>query len=188
MIQNTVARRYAAALFQAAQDNGQLDEIMADFQLVLSFLRQEPRLGDILQHQRLSTRRKKELVRGLWETRVSRLFLNFLELIIDKRRERFLEIIYSLFAAQVRLLHNVAVAEVKVAYALDRQAELSLQQALERLTGKKIEMQISLHPELIGGLVVKIGDRIIDGSATKRLQLLGERLVDRSHGKLEVGT
>jgi F-type H+-transporting ATPase subunit delta len=56
------------------------------------------------------------------------------------------------------------------------------------LTGKQIELETSLHPELIGGLTVKIGDRIMDGSATKRLQLLGKRLVGRSNGKLEVGT
>ena len=49
-------------------------------------------------------------------------------------------------------------------------------------------MQVSLHPELIGGLAVKIGDRVIDGSVVKRLQLLGMRLIERSHGKLEVGT
>ncbi len=180
MIQIAVARRYAAALFQAAQENGQLDEIMSDYQLVMSFLTQDRRLGELLQHQRISTRRKKEIVRGLWEARVSSLMLIFLELIIDKHRERWLEPIYDLFSDQVRRLNNVAVAEVKTAYALDKQTELRLQQKLEQLTGKKIEMQVSLHPELIAGLIVKIGDRIFDGSATKRLQLLGERLVDRS--------
>ena len=88
----------------------------------------------------------------------------------------------------MRQVHNIVVVEVKTAFPLDRQAELHLIGALERLTGKQIELETSLHPELIGGLAVKIGDRIIDGSVTKRLQLLGRSLVGRSNGKLEVGT
>lgn len=188
MIQNAISRRYADALFKAAQENGQVDQVLSDWQLVVSFLQQDPRLGELLQHQRLSMRRKKEIVRELWANRVSRFFLGFLELIIDKRRERFLLAIYDVFAGKVRQARNVAIAEVKTAFALDKQSELDLIKALSKLTGKQIELQISLHPELIGGLAVKIGDRVIDGSAVKRLQLLGMRLVERSHGKLEVGT
>ena len=188
MIQNAIARRYADALFNAAQENGQVDQVLSDWQLVMSFLQQDPRLGELLQHQRLPKRLKKEIIGELWANRVSRLFLGFLELIVDKRRERLLVAIYDVFTGKVRQARNIAVAEVKTAFALDKQLELGLQQALSKLTGKQIELQVSLHPELIGGLAVKIGDRVIDGSTIKRLQLLGAYLVDRSHGKLEVGT
>jgi len=186
--EKAIARRYAVALFQVAKDNGQLDQIMSDYQLVLRFLKQDPRLGELLRHQRLSVRRKKEIARELWQDRVSRLFLSYIELLIDKRRERFLEAIYDLFASQVRQVRNIVVVEVRTPFPLDRQVELHLISALERLTGKQVELETSLRPELIGGLAVKIGDRVIDGSATKRLQLLGRSLVKRSNGKLEVGT
>jgi F-type H+-transporting ATPase subunit delta len=188
LIDKAIARRYAMALFHAANDNGQLDQVMSDYQLVLSFLKQDPRLGELLRHQRLSTRRKKEIVRELWQDRVARIFLSYMELLIDKRRERFLEEIYDLFASQVRQVHNIVVAEVRTAFPLEKQAELHLKGALEKLTGKQVELETSLHPELIGGLAVKIGDRIFDGSTTKRLQLLGRSLIRRSNGKLEVGT
>ncbi len=90
---------------------------------------------------------------------------------------------------KVRQLRNIAVAEVKTAFALDQASGVGSDQGPgAKLTGKQIELQVSLHPELIGGLAVKIGDRVIDGSTVKRLQLLGMRLVGRSHGKLEVGT
>jgi F-type H+-transporting ATPase subunit delta len=188
LIEKAVARRYAVALFHVGQENGQLDQIVVDYQLVLSFLKQDPRLGDLLRHQRMSVRRKKEVVRELWQDRVSKLFLNFMELLIDKRRERFLEAIYDLFASQVRQLHNIVIAEARTALPLDQQAESDLIKALERLTGKQIELETSLSPELIGGMTVKIGDRVFDGSVNRRLQLLGKSLVGRSHGKLEVGT
>ncbi len=188
MIEKAVARRYAMSLFQVAQEKGQLDQMVSDYQLVLSFLKQDPRLGELLHHQRLSMGSKKEIARELWQNRVSRLFLSFVELLIDRHRERFLEAIYDLFASQVRQLRNIVIAEVRTAFPLNQQAERGLIKTLEQLTGKQIELETSLHPELIGGLTVRIGDRIIDGSTTKQLQLLGRRLVVRSHGKLEVGT
>jgi len=177
LIQNAIARRYADALFNAAQENGQVDQVLSDWQLVISFLQQDPRLGELLQHQRLSRRTKKEIIRELWANRVSQLFLGFLELIVDKRRERFLAAIYDVFKGKVLQVRNISIAEVKTAFALDKQSELNLIKALSDLTGKQIELQVSLHPELIGGLAVQIGDRVIDGSVVKRLQLLGMRLV-----------
>lgn len=188
MIQNVVARRYADALLKAARESDQVDRVLSDWELVMSFLEQDPRLGEMLRHQRLSIRRKREIVRALWADRVSRLFLGFLELIIDKRRERFLADIYEVFTGKVRQFRNIAIAEVRTAFALDERTESDLIKALSKLTGKQIELRVSLCPELIGGLAVKIGDRVIDGSAVKRLQLLGAHLMGRSNGKLEVGT
>ena len=130
MIHNAIARRYADALFNAAQENGQVDQVLSDWQLVIRFLQQDPRLGELLQHQRLSKRLKKEVIRELWANRVSRLFLSFLELIVDKRRERFLVVIHDVFTGKVRQVRNIAVAEVKTAFALDKQAELNLIKAL----------------------------------------------------------
>jgi F-type H+-transporting ATPase subunit delta len=187
LIEKAVAERYAMALFQAAQDNGQLDQVMADYQLVISFLKQDPRLGDLLRHQRLSARRKKEVARELWHDRISGLFWNYLALVIDKHRERYLEAIYDDYAGLMLQLHNVVVAEVRTAFPLGGQAELLLTGALEKLTGKKIELTTVLRPELIGGLAVKIGDRILDGSIATRLSLLGMCLAGRSRGELEAG-
>jgi F-type H+-transporting ATPase subunit delta len=188
LIQNVVARRYADALLKAARESDQVDQVLSDWELVMSFLKQDPRLGEMLRHQRLSTCCKRDIVRELWGDRVSRLFLGFLELIIDKRRERYLADIYEVFTGKVRQLRNIAIAEVRTAFTLDEQSQSDLVKALSKLTGKQIELRVSVVPELIGGLAVKIGDRVIDGSAVKRLQLLGARLVGRSNGKLEVGT
>lgn len=187
MIQQALARRYADALFHLAREHGRLDEVAADLRLLAGFLKQEPDLKELLGHQRISIRRKKEIVRELWGNRVSRLVMGFLELLIDKRRERYLEAISEAYFALLRAERNIAVAEVKTAFPLDQELEARLCLALERITGKKIELRVDTRPELIGGLVVKVGDRIFDGTVTKRLELLGARLAQKSLGKLEVG-
>lgn len=180
MIPKAIARRYASAMFYAARENGLLDQVAADFQVVLRFLEQSPELRELLGHQRITMRHKKEIVRNLWQNRVSQLFLGFIELLIDKRRQNYFGEIAEAFQNLLRAERNIVVAEVKTALPLDASLQDRLRQVLELHTGKQVELQISVHPELIGGLSVKIGDRIYDGSATKRLELMGARLVGRS--------
>ncbi len=186
-MQNAIARRYARALFQVAREQGSLDAVASDLQLISKFL-EDPALKDLLEHQRISSRRKKEIVRALWEKLVSRTVMAFIELLVDKHRERYLGGIAQIFADLLRAERNIAVAEVKTAFPFDPEAEARVRQVLEKHFGKQIELKVSVHPELIGGMVVKVGDRIIDGSVTRRLALMGTRLADRSLGKLEVGT
>lgn len=188
MIPKAIARRYGCAMFYAAKENGLLDQVAADFQLVMRFLEQSPELRELLSHQRITTRHKKEIARNLWQNRVSQLFLGFIELIIDNRRENYLGEIPEAYHNLLRSERNIVVAEVATALPIDESLQSRLQEVLERRTGKQVELRISVHPELIGGLAVKIGDRIYDGSAVKRLELMGARLAQRSLGKLEVGS
>lgn len=186
MIKHTIARRYAEALFHVAQEQGELDEVLADLQLLVGFLRQEPELKELLEHRRISLRRKKEIVRDFWQNKVSRLVVGFLELLIDRRRERHLEAIYEVYLDLLRFARNIVVAEVKTAYPLGPETEAQLQSVLEKVTKKKIELKISVQSELLGGLVVKVGDRIFDGSVARRLELLETNLTESPLGKLEV--
>lgn len=188
MIEKAVARRYARGLFDVAREQNQVDEVASDLQEVVATLRQEPELQRLLERQRVSTRSKKDLLSKLWQERVCRLVYCFLELLIDKHRERYLEAILEVYLDLVRDLKNITVAEIRTAFPLDPQREAALQQALEVMTGKKIELRLNVDPELIGGIIIKIGDRVYDGSVKKRLQALGARFVERSLGKLEVGT
>lgn len=187
MNQNVIARRYASALFQVAREKGELDQVAADFQVVSQFFASDANLADLLEHQRIAPRQKKEIVQSLWEKVVSATTMNFIDLMVDKHREPYLAEIGKVFMDLLRAERNVAVAEVKSAYPLDQDKELKVKQALEKRLGKQIELRVSVHPELLGGLVIRVGDRIFDGSATKRLQLMKERMADRSLGKLEVG-
>lgn len=187
MKQSAIARRYARALFQLAKEQGSLDTVASDLQLISRFL-EDPDLKDLLGHQRVSSRRKKEMVRALWEKYVSTTVLAFVELLVDKHRERYLDAIIEVFADLLRAERNIAVAEIKTAFPLDPDAKERVRQVLEEHFKKKIELKVSVHPELIGGLVIKVGDRVIDGSVSKRLALMEARLADRTSGKLGVGT
>lgn len=179
-MQNVIARRYAGALFQVGKEQGMLDEIASDLSLVSLYFEQEPELKELLGHQRISSRRKKEIVRELWHGRVSLTVMAFIELLVDKHRERHLDAVGEVFQDLWRAERNIAVAEVKTAFPLDSATQARVRQVLEKRFKKEIELKISVHPELIGGLAIKVGDRIIDGSVTKRLALMETRLAERS--------
>lgn len=188
MIQNVVARRYSKALFELAKEQGALEQVTGDLLKISRSLEGEPRLEELMSHQRLSPGQKKKLALEIWQKAVSPLVMSFLLLLVDKHRERHLAAIVAMFMELLRSERNVAVAEIKTAYPLEPEEVERVQRALERALGKKLEMQVSVHPELIGGLVVKVGDRVLDGSVIKRLSLMKERLAERPIGKLEVGS
>ncbi|MGB9791382.1 MAG: F0F1 ATP synthase subunit delta [Thermacetogeniaceae bacterium] len=175
MRKNAVARRYAKALFQLAKEQGSLEQVASDLQLISRFL-EDPQLKELLEDRRISSRRKKEMARELWGKYVSMTVLAFVDLLFDKQRERILDTIIDVFKELLLAEKNIAVADVKTAFPLDAEAEEQLRQALERYFKKKIELRVSVVPELIGGVVVKVGDRVFDGSVAKRLALMEEHL------------
>ncbi|HAA89098.1 MAG: ATP synthase subunit delta [Thermoanaerobacterales bacterium 50_218] len=187
MIHKVVARRYAEALFEVASEQQNLDQVLEDLRLVVEFLRVSPELKQLLEHQKLSFGKKKEIIRELWGNKVSDVVLIFLELLVDKRRERYLEAIYEVYQELLRSTRNIVLAEVKTAFPLEEEDKKELIDVLEKLTRKKVELEVSVDPELIGGIVVKIGDRIFDGSIAKRLELLKAHLAERPLEKYEVG-
>ncbi|MDK2880826.1 MAG: F-type H+-transporting ATPase subunit delta [Clostridia bacterium] len=187
MIEKAVARRYARGLFDVAREQNQVEAVASDLQEVVAALGQNPELRKLLERQWVATKDKKELLKKLWQERVCRLVYSFLELLIDKHRERYLEAIAEVYLDLVRDLKNIIVAEIRTAFPLDPQREAALKQALEKMTRKNVELRMSVDSGLIGGLVIKVGDRVYDGSVKKRLQMLGARFVERPLGKLEVG-
>jgi F-type H+-transporting ATPase subunit delta len=189
LIKEAVARRYAKGLFDVACEMNILEEAAQDLDRVAALLEQEPDLKEILEYRRVPTRVKKEIVRGVIGASISSVVFGFMEILIDKHRERSFGAIRESYHDFLRKHKNIVVAVVKTAYPLEYQFEVRLQEVLEKATGKNIELRVDVQPELIGGLVVQIGDRVYDGSIIKQLEMIGSRIMERSSrslGKLEV--
>jgi F-type H+-transporting ATPase subunit delta len=101
---------------------------------------------------------------------------NFLFVVIDHRRTQLLPEIFESFQNVVRERQGVAEAEIFSPTALNEAQKKEMTQALERLTGKRVEAKFSLDARLLGGAMVRVGDTIYDGSLRKRLNVLREQL------------
>ena len=101
---------------------------------------------------------------------------NFLFVVIDHQRTQSLPEIFESFQNVVRERRGVAEAEIFSPTALSEAQKKEMTQALERLTGKRVEAKFSLDTRLLGGAMVRVGDTIYDGSLRKRLNVLREQL------------
>lgn len=172
MVGQGVARRYARALFDSAAAQGVLAETESQLTQVVEVLEREPGLARMIANPLVSAADKKRVVREAFADRVSALTLNLVLLLLDKKRESLLAPILREFRRLVSAAENVAEAEVVLAAPAEASFLAELGQRLEQATGRRVRLRTSVDPDLLGGLVLRIGDKRIDGSLRGRLARL----------------
>jgi len=176
VINRTVPRRYAQALLMIASEHNTLEKYEKEMDTFKEILLGEPNLKEFMDSPKILPEQKKKVLIPLVEGRLDPLIVNFLCLIVDKRRENlFLDIIeeYRNYADQAR---NIIDAEVRAAVQMTDKDMRELEQKLSKATGKKVRMKSTIDTSLLGGMIVRIGDTVIDGSVVKKLSLLKTRL------------
>jgi F-type H+-transporting ATPase subunit delta len=176
LIRGAIAGRYAQALYEIAAQEKKVDDLEQELLAVEQLLKQYPDWRKILLHPQITPAEKKELLKKLFEGRLSEITGNFLALLIDHRRESFLGDIVAEFTAAANAGRNIVTAQVTSAVELDNKEKSKIIAVLNRLAGKKAQVAFAVDPLLIGGAVVRMGDKVIDGSVRARLTSLRERL------------
>ena len=172
----TVARNYGDVLFQLAEKHGAHDEYSAALDELVGLLEQEPRLRTFLVTPKLSNEEKKRVLREALSERVPRPFLNFVLIVIDKRRQRLLPLIAEEYRRLVDRKFNRLDVEVVLASEPDERLEEEIRSGLSDRLGRTIVPRFRIHPEIIGGAIVRYGDNVIDGSLRRQLLALRRRM------------
>ncbi len=177
MIGGPVAGRYAAALYDIASEKKEMvDKIESELKAIKDIIEDNPDLQKLLYHPQITPAAKKDLLEKLFKGKISDVTSNFLALLVDRRRETYLLDIMAEFIALANAGRNIITAQVTTAVELNDQEKGELNRVLARLTGKKIQASYDVDPSLIGGVVVRMGDKFIDGSIKTKLAALKERL------------
>lgn len=172
-----VAKRYAAALFAIAERDDVVEKTLDEMLLVGRFIAEVPYLRTVLYQPLVSRERKTKVLTDAFASRVSATTLNALILLVNKRRETLTEVVIADFQRRVDEHLGKVVAEVKSAVVLtDKQLD-SLGKSLVLRTGKLVEIKASLDPSMIGGVEIRLGDNVIDGSVRTRLESLRQQLL-----------
>lgn len=177
MLNQAVARRYARALFDLAEEKGVIDQVDQEFALVVDTVRENPELQSVMEDLVIPPEVKQDLVRKLFSDKVLQLVMNFLLLTIQKRREVYLPKIYDEYSRLANEVRGIVEVEVLSAVPLADSTLKSLEASLATRLGKRVQCQAKVAPELIGGLVVRVGDEVLDGSVKTRLERMRERLL-----------
>jgi F-type H+-transporting ATPase subunit delta len=178
MIREPVARRYAHALFDSAAAHGLLDTVESDLDALVHLLRAEPRLGSLLVSPQIAAAEKRQLLTAILGGRVHALVLELLWLLLQKKRLPVLHQIIEGYGHLLEIHRNIVRAEVTTAVPLPAAQEQRLKSALERRTGKQVVLERKVDPRIVGGVMVRIGDQIIDRSIRQAFLELRANLLE----------
>ena len=177
MLNMELARKYARAIFELACEENALSAYGNDLAKVQQTYVDCPELKAYLCNPNIQPEDKKSLLKEVFEGRVREMVLNFLLLLIDKRRMMVFEAISAIFVQLSNEKLGIAVADVTTVGALSKEQTKELTKRLESITGKQVTLREHRDPSLIGGVVVRIGDRRIGGSIKGRLAAMTAELM-----------
>ena len=179
MISRAIVRRYAAALLDAAWATKSVELVESDLGLVGYVLEANPELKDALLHPLLPASRKHDIVSEIFRGKIGDLTFSYLNLLIDKRREEAILGTEEEFVLLANERRGLLEARALSAVQLTADEIAALKSRLDKLTGKNVRVTDEVDPSLIGGVLVRIGDRVLDGTVKGHLEALREELVGR---------
>jgi F-type H+-transporting ATPase subunit delta len=176
MLKGAVAGRYAEALYEIAVKANLVDQLEKELKAVVGVVNESVQLRKVLFHPRITAAEKKEVLDSLFKDRISEIAMNFLGLLVERRREIYLADITDYFVDLANKARNITDVKVTSAVELTKEEKKRLAGAMEKCTGKQVKLSYDVDPALLGGVVVRVGDKVIDGSVRTRLQTLREHL------------
>jgi F-type H+-transporting ATPase subunit delta len=175
---STVARSYAAALFELGEKHGAHDEFAVGLNTLTSLLDTDPIIRTFLETPKLDVASKQRVLRSALEGQVSQLFMNFILVVLRKRRQRLLREIAYEYGALLDEKVNRVHAQVTLAHEPDDMTEERITRELSRILGKSVVPHVNVNPDILGGIIVRYGDRVMDSSLRRQLIALRHKLVD----------
>lgn len=186
MINGSLARRYSQALFEIASETS-LDQIDTDLRELTKMVEENEEVKDTLLHPHISLSDKKSIMDKLMGEDFGDITRRFLYLLIDRRRADLLPFIQREFTKLADEARQVVEAKVASAIALSAPQLDQLKKAIGRMTGKEVRIISEVRAELIGGVLIQIGDRVMDGTIAHALEKMRENLRKNSDKPQEVG-
>lgn len=171
-----VVNRYATALFEIAKEQGAMTKFKEEALAIYDILKDAPEYMDLLSHPSVVEAQKLELIREAFSGKVADEFVGLMELIIKKSRTEYLTHILFKFIEMAKEEEGLIRGTVTSAMPLTNQQIAQIKANLEQGTGKTIELDVVVDASLIGGLIVRVGDKVVDGSIKGQMDTLKSEL------------
>ena len=170
---------YAAAILEVAKAEGELARVGDELFRIARAFESSPELREALTDPRLPIDRKQGVVDDLLGGKTSSLAVNLVNFVIGVGMASDLSTIADRLAERAATERNKVLAEVRTAVELDDETIGRLGESLSRATGKDVEVKTVVDPSIVGGIVARVGDVVIDGSLSHRMQELHKTLTKR---------
>lgn len=177
MIAGQVAKRYSQALFEVAKEQNLLDQVEKDLKLFVETLKNTEEFQIFLTHPQIGGEVKKNMVSNIFADSISWVAKNFLQVLIDGGRENTVEEILQGYSKLANEARGVAALTAISAKPLTEEEKQQLEQLYKQRLNKVVKLENVVDPTILGGLIVRIGDRVYDGSLIKKLKTVKKSLV-----------
>ena len=172
----TIARNYAEALFELGERSGNTDRYAELLDALAGAVETTPEVQGVLMSPRVPKAEKVRLLGAAFKG-APREFALFLQALVKRGRQRLLREISTEYQALLDIKHNRVRAGVTLAHPADPAVQREIQEALSRELGKEVVAAFHVDPEILGGTVVRVGERIHDGSVRRRMTKLRRQLL-----------
>lgn len=168
-MEKLVGKRYAEALFGAAVDLGKLEEFRSEMQFVADTFDSSEELKTIFEHPKLSKAEKKDILNELFKERVSTEVLNLCYIMVDKGRGGHIRDVSDVYNQLANKKQGIVDAEAITAVEMTAEELENLKATLSKKLGKQVELTNTVDKTIVGGVVVQVEGKIIDGSVKGKL-------------------
>lgn len=173
-----VSKTYGEALFELAVEEGKEDEFLSEIIELKKLLSDNPDFSKLMNHPKILKEEKLKVVEDVFKGRISDELLGFLRLIVTKDRYIDIDDILDYFISEVKSLKGIGIASVTTAIKLSKKQEESVEKRLLETTEyNTMEMHFDVDEALIGGMVIRIKDRVVDSSIQTKLNKLQRELL-----------
>ncbi|MCF6187110.1 MAG: F0F1 ATP synthase subunit delta [Desulfobulbaceae bacterium] len=179
MRQTILARRYAKALFSLGKEQGKNENYSEALGAIAELYKDESVENALINPLYPLDARQKVMAKIAELAKADTILTNFLNLLLEKKRADILPDIAHEMQVMVDQEQNISHGSVVSAIELDDALKEKIQQTLEKITGNKVILEASVDPSIIGGVVAKVGDLVLDGSIKTQLNGLKESIKGR---------
>ena len=173
-----VSTTYGEALFELAVEEGREEEFLSEVAQLKSLLDENPDFGKLMNHPKILKEEKLKVLEEVFGGRISKELLGFLHLVVSKDRYGDIDAIMDFFTSEVKKLKGIGIAYVTTAADLNEAKKKEIEAKLLATTSfQKMEMHYQVDEDLIGGMVIRIGDRVVDSSVRTKLFELQRELL-----------
>ncbi len=167
-----VSYRYAKSLMMLAIEQKMLEDAYRDMKMLSDICQQNHDFVVVLKSPIIKSDKKIAIIRAIVKGKLSPIVDGFIKIIATHRREGYLVEIAHSFVAQYKEYNKVSVAEITSASKLDDVQRKKIAEAVKKVVGQDVELVEKINPDIIGGLIVRVGDRQFDGSISRKLKEL----------------
>ncbi len=173
-----ISKTYGDALFDLAVETGKVDVLLEEIEQLQIVLAQNADFSSLMNHPKILKEEKVEVAKNVFAGRISEELLGFLTIIITKDRYREIDGILNYFVAKVKEYKGIGIATVTTAVPLKSDQHKAIEKKLLDTTKyRSMEIHYNVDASLIGGMVIRIGDRVVDSSISTKLSELQKDLL-----------